>query len=282
MFTATIDDVRQYWNRRPCNVRHSRAEVGTRQYFDEIEARKYFVEPHIPGFAQFERWRGRKVLEIGCGIGTDSVNFARHGADLTVIDVSNESLALCRRRFEQYGLTARFYQGNAEQLDEIVPIEQYDLVYSFGVIHHTPNPARVIEKITRCLGPQSELRLMLYSKWCWKTAWIILRYGKGRFWKAARLVAEHSEAQTGCPVTYTYSARELRNGLLKDFVVESITKDHIFSYVIEKYVNYEYQRVWHFRWLPAPVFRALERLLGWHTLIVARPRQTTSEKKGRS
>jgi 2-polyprenyl-3-methyl-5-hydroxy-6-metoxy-1,4-benzoquinol methylase len=272
MFSATIDDVRKYWNSRPCNIRHSRAEVGTRQYFDEVEARKYFVEPHIPEFAQFERWRGKKVLEIGCGIGTDSINFARHGAHVTVVDVSAESLALCKKRFEQYGLTARFYQGNAEQLSAIVPVERYDLVYSFGVIHHTPSPYRVIEHIKRYMGPDSELRMMMYSKWCWKTAWIVLRYGKGRFWKAAQLVAEHSEAQTGCPVTYTYSGRDIRNHLLRDFEVRSIAKDHIFPYVIEKYVKHEYERVWYFRFLPDSVFRALERLAGWHMLIVAQPK----------
>ena len=66
-----IDRVRDYWNARPCNLRHSPATVGTRQYFDEVEARKYFVEPHIPGFAQFQRWSGKRVLEIGCGLGTN-------------------------------------------------------------------------------------------------------------------------------------------------------------------------------------------------------------------
>ena len=269
MLSATIDDVRQYWNKRPCNIRHSRAEVGTRRYFDEVEQRKYLVEPHIPEFAQFERWRGKRVLEIGCGIGTDSINFARHGARLTVIDVSSESLALCKQRFEQFGLTAKFYQGNAEQIDRIVPVEEYDLIYSFGVIHHTPNPYRVVEKIKKYMGAGTELRLMVYSKWCWKTAWIILRYGKGQFWKGAKLVAEHSEAQTGCPVTYTYSGSDLRNGLLRDLRVKSVRKDHIFPYVIEKYVNHEYERVWYFRWLPSLAFRALERLAGWHTMAVA-------------
>ena len=84
----TIQDVRRYWDKRPCNIRHSPQPVGTKQYFDEVETRKYFVEPHIPGFAEFERWRGKRVLEIGCGIGTDTMNFARHGARVTAVDLS--------------------------------------------------------------------------------------------------------------------------------------------------------------------------------------------------
>ncbi len=82
--------VKEYWNQRPCNIRHSTKPLGTKEYFDEVEARKYFVEPHIPRFAQFERWRGKKVLEIGCGIGTDTINFARHGADVTAIELSEK------------------------------------------------------------------------------------------------------------------------------------------------------------------------------------------------
>src|SRR5271166_6691735 len=113
-----IDSVRDYWNNRPCNIRHSTQPVGTREYFDEVEARKYLVEPHIPRFAEFERWRGKKVLEIGCGIGTDTVNFARHGAEVVAVDLSSSSIDIAKKRVEIYGLEkqVRFFCGDAEKL----------------------------------------------------------------------------------------------------------------------------------------------------------------------
>src|SRR6516165_7209091 len=98
--TPGIEAVEAFWNGRPCNIRHSPKPVGSREYFDEVEARKHFVESHIPAFAQFERWRGRSVLEVGCGIGTAAVNFARVGADYTGVELSEASLDLARKRFD--------------------------------------------------------------------------------------------------------------------------------------------------------------------------------------
>lgn len=268
---SVIDQVRAYWSRRPCNIRHSNKPVGTREYFDEVEARKYFVEPHIPGFADFERWRDKKVLEIGCGIGTDSINFARAGADITVVDLSEESLDVCKQRFDVYGLKASFYEGDAERLSEFVPVEKYDLIYSFGVIHHTPHPERVMEQLEQYCKPETELRLMLYAKWSWKIAWILLVYGHGAIWRSDELVRMYSEAQTGSPVTFYYSFRGVR-WLLRDYEVVKMRKDHIFPYKIDKYVNYQYEWVWYFRWLPTAWFSWLEKRLGWHILINARPR----------
>lgn len=267
-----MEKVREYWDRRPCNVRHSPAEVGTRQYFDEVEARKYFVEPHIPRFAEFERWRGRKVIEIGCGIGTDTINFARAGAQITAVDLSPQSLQLAKRRAEVYGLAdqVQFYVADAENLSRTVPPEPYDLVYSFGVIHHTPHPEQVIHQIEQgYVKPGTTLKLMVYHRYAWKVFWILVMYGRGAFWKLDELIARYSEAETGCPVTHTFSRKGVL-GLLGDgFTLTDLWVDHIFPYRIPDYIRYRYKRVWYFRYLSPPLFRWLERHLGWHLCVTA-------------
>jgi 2-polyprenyl-3-methyl-5-hydroxy-6-metoxy-1,4-benzoquinol methylase len=116
MSSPTLNDVRRFWDARPCNIRHSSAPVGTHQYFEEVERRKYTVEPHVPRFAEFSSWRGKSVLEVGCGIGTDAKNFAAAGADYTGIELSSESLAITRQRFKVYGLRGTFMEGNIEEV----------------------------------------------------------------------------------------------------------------------------------------------------------------------
>ena len=264
--------VREYWNRRPCNLRHSTQPIGSRGYFDEVHNRKYFVEPHIPRFAEFERWNGKRVLEIGCGIGTDTMSFAKAGAQVTAVDLSEKSLDLARQRAKVYGLEdqIKFYHANAEDLTEVVPIEAYDLVYSFGVIHHTPHPGRVLDQIRRFTQPGTTLKFMLYNRRSWKVLWILMTYGKGRFWEADKLIARYSEAQTGCPVTYSYSVSSARR-LLNSYGFKTIDAwvDHIFPYRIEDYKQYRYVKNWYFRLLPGPIFRCLERLFGWHLCLTA-------------
>jgi ubiquinone/menaquinone biosynthesis C-methylase UbiE len=264
-----IEEVKKYWDARPCNIRHSQKSIGSKEYFNEVEKRKYLVEPHIPKFAQFNKWKGKEVLELGCGIGTDSINFVKAGAKLTVVELSKESLDLAKKRFKVFGLEAKFYEGNIENLSDFLPAKKYDLIYSFGVIHHTPNPEKVFEEIKKYCKPQTEIRIMLYSKWCWKVFWIIIGYGKGQFWKTKTLVPKYSEAQTGSPVTYIYSFKEIRH-LMKDFKVVKIYKDHIFPYIIKDYKKYQYKKVWYFRYLPYSFFHWLEKRLGWHTLIIAK------------
>ncbi|MBT3538551.1 class I SAM-dependent methyltransferase [Candidatus Parcubacteria bacterium] len=266
----TVEDVRNYWNDRPCNIRHSNKDIGTKEYFDEVEKRKYFVEPHIPGFAEFDKWEGKKVMEVGCGLGTDTISFLRAGARVTAVDLSKESVKMAEKRAHVFGLHDQvdFYVANAEKLDEIVPVKQYDLVYSFGVIHHTPHPEVVVEKIKKYLPKGGTFKIMVYYKFSWKVLWIIMRYGKFQFWKIKELVPKYSEAQVGSPVTYYYSRKEVKK-LLEGFEIKDIFVDHIFPFSIPEYKKYEYKKVWYFRFMPKSLFRLLERSFGWHLCVTA-------------
>jgi 2-polyprenyl-3-methyl-5-hydroxy-6-metoxy-1,4-benzoquinol methylase len=266
----SITDVQRYWDARPCNIRHSPKPVGSREYFDEVEARKYLVEPHIPAFAEFDRSAGKRVLEVGCGIGTDSVNFARAGAHVTAVDLSSESLHIAEQRAEVMGVADRidFVQANAEELTSALPDEPYDLVYSFGVVHHTPHPERALAEMRALAAPGATLKLMVYHRRSWKVFWIVAARGRGRFWETDELVAKHSEAQTGCPVTFTYTRREARELLEQNgFRVRDIGVDHVFPYRVRDYVEYRYVKEPYFRWMPEPLFRAFEHRFGWHLLV---------------
>ncbi len=269
---VSIQKVKDYWNARPCNIRHSTAEIGTEEYFNQVEARKYFVEPHIPAFAEFEKWRGKKVLEIGCGIGTDTMNFARAGATVTAVDLSAESIKLAKKRAEVFGLTDKieFYEANAEKLSEFIPPQKYDLVYSFGVIHHSPHPEKIVEQIRQnFVHEDSRLKLMVYYRTSWKVFWMLLQE-KGKFWKLDEIIAKHSEAQTGCPITYSYTKSSVEDLVGDGFKIEDIFVDHIFPYQIPKYVKYEYEMEWYWKMLPKSVFRALEKKFGWHLCLTAK------------
>lgn len=254
--TATITEVKKFWDDRPCNVRHSSKEVGTKEYFDEVERKKFFVEPHILDFTEFSKWEGKKVLEIGCGLATVGLNFALNGADYTGVELSESSLELAKQRFEVFEQTAKFYSGNAEELSTFVPAETYDLIYSFGVIHHSPHPEKIISEIKKYMNENSVLKIMLYAKDSWKNYMI-------------EAGLDQPEAQYGCPIANTYTKQDVVD-LLDGYEVLSIEQDHIFPYQIEPYKNGEYVRQPWFESMPPEMFRVLEKNLGWHLLITAK------------
>jgi hypothetical protein len=125
--------------------------------------------------------------------------------------------------------------------------------------------------MSRYTHPSSTIKIMVYHRYAWKAFWILVTYGKGQFWRMAELVARHSEAETGCPVTYTYTPSEVGD-LLKcyGFQVKEIWVDHIFPYHIPDYVQFRYVKVWYFRWMPEFLFHWLEQRLGWHLCVTAR------------
>jgi len=253
---ATIEEVKKFWNDRPCNIKHSSKELGTMEYFDEVEIKKFRAEPHILKFTEFPQWKNKKVLEVGCGLGTVGINFALNGADYTGVELSKESLEIAKKRFEVYNQSGKFYLGNAEELSSFVHIETYDLIYSFGVIHHSSHSEKIISEIKKYMNENSVLKIMLYAKDSWKNYMI-----------DAGL--DQPEAQYGCPIANTYTKQDVVE-LLDGYEVLSIEQDHIFPYQIEPYKKGKYIKQPWFDAMPIGMFETLEKNLGWHLLITAK------------
>ena len=151
--------VKEFWDKRPCNIHHSDKDVGTKEYFDEVTKRKYFVEPHIKPFANFEVYKNKDVLEVGCGIGTAAQTFIEHGARYTGIDISPYSIEIAKKRLDIYGLKGDVFEGDIQSL--VIPGKKFDLVYSFGVLHHINDLESTLKNIQLMLKPGGEFKLMM-------------------------------------------------------------------------------------------------------------------------
>jgi SAM-dependent methyltransferase len=162
-----IDDnlkerVRAFWQANPCGVKFADAAPGTRHFYELVEAHRYTKEWHIPLAADFAGTRGLKVLEVGCGLGTDGAQFVAAGADYTGVDLTEAAVELARKRFELFDLPGKFQTADAENLP--FPDESFDLVYSHGVLHHTPETGKAIREIHRVLRPRARAVVMLYHR----------------------------------------------------------------------------------------------------------------------
>jgi ubiquinone/menaquinone biosynthesis C-methylase UbiE len=160
---TTIADVKGFWNANPCQAGLSQ-QRDRRQYFEEISRNRFQRrEWHIPIVARFDSFRGKDVVEVGCGIATDGLEFAKNGANYVGVDLTPHSIELARERFSLFGVPGRFEVANAE---ESLPFADasFDHVYSFGVIHHSPVPERIVEEIYRVLRPGGTVTVMLYNR----------------------------------------------------------------------------------------------------------------------
>lgn len=258
VMTSTLEErIKQYWNDQPCNIRHSGNEVGSLDFFKEVSARRFQVEPHIPEFAGFHLWQGKQVLEIGPGIGSDAAEFARHGADYYGIDYSEESVKLARTRFKVEGLAGNFHCGDASDKDMYKDLPQFDLVYSYGVIHHFPAIDKIINNVYHALKPGGEFRFMVYARDSWKQAMI----NKG---------LDQYEAQAGCPYAKSYTKDDIAALLGSQFHIERLRQDHCFMYNVEAYKQGRYELEPWFKAMPDAMREAVREYLGWHLLVKAR------------
>jgi ubiquinone/menaquinone biosynthesis C-methylase UbiE len=201
-------EVHAYWNRASCGTEHTAQEKYTRAYFDEIEEFRYRIEPEIFSFAQFTRFRDKKILEVGVGAGTDFTQWVRAGARAYGVDLTQEAITNITQRLAVYGLQAEDLRvADAERLP--YPDNFFDLTYSWGVIHHSPDTIKCLDEIIRVTKPGGTIKVMIYNRHSLFAfyRWMLAALAKGKPWRSLSDVLFHDQESLG---TKAYTFTEVR------------------------------------------------------------------------
>ena len=256
----TTESVREFWDSQPCD-----SVFG--DDWKEIQSRRYSINPRVPYWVDFEQWKGEKILEIGCGIGTDAITFAKNGATVTATDISSVSIAQAKAHAENAGVGSKinFLVADSQLLNEYLEPQEFDLIYACGSLHHMPEPSKVIDQIGRYYSSSTSIfKLLVYYRYSWVPLALLIRRGKGAFWRLDKIITQYAEHQEGCPITKIFSRRGARN-LLQGFRVKGASVCWIYPYADFERTH----KTWYFRWIPNSLLRRLEPLLGWHLCITA-------------
>lgn len=200
------EDIRDFWDRASCGEVY--AGGIEREHYEKHREARYRLEPYILACARFGDGAGKDVLEIGVGMGADHVEWAKSGPrSLTGIDLTPRAIEHTRRRLELYGLQSNLRVEDAENLS--FPDSSFDIVYSWGVLHHSPDTARAIEQVRRVLRPGGSARIMIYHTYSIVGYMLWARYGllRGRPGRSlAEIYATHLES----PGTKAFTVEETR------------------------------------------------------------------------
>lgn len=257
---------RDQWSQDPCGEIYGREYgFGTREFFDEVERYRYEeYAPWMPAVMGFSEFKGARLLEIGCGMGTDLLQFARGGARVTGADLTPRSVEISREHFRLYEMPGDFVVTDGERLP--FADESFDVVYSNGVLHHTPGTDVAVGEVHRVLRPGGTAKVMLYhrnSLAYWGV--LVLRHGLlgGEFLRGrsiAEVMSRHVEYSStdARPLVKVYSQREARS-LFKMFTevkteIEQMTRPELRF----------------FKSIPENLFRRLRRSIGWNVIITAK------------
>jgi len=260
---AYKEQVQDQWNYNPVGTHYATTtEPHTLQWFKEIEAYRYGTyAPWMRSVMEFDQHQGHDVLEIGGGVGTDLSQFASHGARVTDVDLSAGHLALARENFDRRGLTGRFVHHDAETLP--FPDQSFDLVYSNGVLHHTPNTTAVVQEIRRVLRPGGKAIVMMYAEhsihyWRELVGKLGLERDLLKHHSIGEIMSRYVELSQNDarPLVKVYSARRLKN-MFKGFTNTSVYKRQLLKSEVPGWAS----------WLPHD---AAERLIGWNVIIKTR------------
>jgi SAM-dependent methyltransferase len=222
MFAPNLNQqVRGFWEREPCGTGTgitADLQPLSREWFERIEAHRYAVEPFIHAVAQFTRHRGERVLEVGVGAGTDHLQWARAGCECHGVDLTDAGIEVTRARLTLYGLESDLRRIDAERLP--FPDATFDVVYSWGVIHHSERPDAIVSEIRRVLRPGGVFIGMIYGRRSLAAlkAWVRHALLRARPWRSLADVLWHHVESVG---TKAYTVRETR-GLLAGFAAAEV------------------------------------------------------------
>ncbi len=205
--------VRNYWEEKACGIDVATAEEFSKEYFEQIEEFRYSREEDIFAFAQFSRFNGKKVLEVGVGVGTDFLQWVRAGAEAYALDLTEKGIEHVMKRLSTYGLKAKELRvADAEHIP--YSDNYFDLVYSWGVIHHTPNMEKALSEIIRVTRPGGTCKLMIYNRHSFHcfNLWIKYALLKGRPFRSLSWLLYNCYESLG---TKGYTKREIKKLIAK-------------------------------------------------------------------
>lgn len=265
--TSEKRTIQEYWTKHAPGINSPDTDtaVGAVQYYNAVDGRRYRLEPYVLPLIRSLESAGKTVLEVGCGLGTDSREFARQGANTVAIDLSISNALLSKTGLTTYGLQGETMNADAENLP--LRDESFDIVYSWGVLHHTPDTQRAINELHRVLRPKGRAIVMLYHKGL-AYYWIILRRGiLSLGFLRERREKLVSKGYDNTPLSKMYAKKEVL-GLFSKFSQTRVTCLN-FGGIQEN------PRLKHL-WALFKKFPALERKLGSFLIINAKKTDTVS------
>ena len=246
------DAIRSYWNKHIHDLEIARHPVGTREFFEELEIYRFDKLEYLPRVVNFGAYKGKQLLEVGCGIGIDLVRFAKHGALATGVDLAEVAVDLARKNLGLHHVRGDIQVMDGEHLQ--FPDKSFDVIYAHGVLQYTNDPEAMVREIYRVLKPRGEAILMVYNRYSWLN-FLSKLFG---------VKLEHE----GAPVLRKYSIRDFRSMLGAFSRVEIIperfpVRTRLHSGLKAKLYNTFFVDA--FNLIP----RVLIRPLGWHLMAKA-------------
>jgi len=250
---ATIDDVRQYWERHIHDFDVTRHAPGSRGFFEDLDAYHFEKLHHLPRLIDFARYQGRRVLDVGCGAGVDLARFAKAGAVVVGVDLAASAIELARQNFAQQNLPGEFHVADGEHLP--FADASFDLVFAHGVVQYTAHPQQLVDECRRVLKPGGEAIFQVYNRRSWLNA----------LSKVMKVGLEHDDA----PVLLKFTISEFRQ-LMSGFREVRVVPERfpVHSRLHKGWKGAAYNRLF------VGIFNALPRSLverfGWHLLAFCR------------